>query len=92
MEPLNKSRVWDDGVPANISINALSRLSSFADLDYNHKKCRTRREVFLSEMEGVMPWPILLLRMSPITPGLGGGAVADGDFEACFASTVFCKK
>ena len=28
--------------------------SSFADLDYDHKKRRPRREVFLSEMEGVI--------------------------------------
>jgi len=50
--------------------------SSFADLDYSHKKRRTRREVFLSEMEGVMPWPVLLGQIeNPITPGMDGEAV-----------------
>ena len=31
----------------------MPRQSSFADLDYNHKKRRMHREIFLSEMGGV---------------------------------------
>ncbi|MDE2389527.1 MAG: IS5 family transposase [Betaproteobacteria bacterium] len=45
--------------------------SSFADLDYNHKKRRTRREIFLSEMEGVIPWQALLPHIEPHYPKTG---------------------
>ncbi len=34
--------------------------SSFADLEYTHKKKTTRREKFLQEMEMVIPWKLLL--------------------------------
>ena len=46
----------------------MSRQSSFADLDYNHKK---RREVFLSEMEGVIPWTVLPPQIEPHYPKTG---------------------
>jgi IS5 family transposase len=39
--------------------------ASFADLDYSHKKHRTQREVFLSEMERVIPWQVLLSHIEP---------------------------
>ena len=29
---------------------------TFADLDYNSKKRKTRREVFLKRMERLVPW------------------------------------
>jgi len=29
---------------------------SFATLDHQNKKKRTKREVFLDEMDGVVPW------------------------------------
>ena len=47
------------------------RQSSFADLDYNHKKRRTRREIFLSEMEGIIPWQDLLSHIEPHYPKHG---------------------
>ncbi|MBW9267904.1 MAG: IS5 family transposase [Candidatus Thiodiazotropha sp. (ex. Lucinisca nassula)] len=34
--------------------------SSFADLEYSHKKKTTRREKFLQEMEAVIPWQLLV--------------------------------
>lgn len=49
----------------------MSHQSSFADLDYDHKKRRTRREVFLSEMEGVIPWQVLLPHIEPHYPRTG---------------------
>ncbi|MDE2389839.1 MAG: transposase, partial [Betaproteobacteria bacterium] len=45
--------------------------SSFADLDYDHKKRRTRREIFLIEMEGVIPWQVLLPHIEPHYPKSG---------------------
>ncbi|MGH8555895.1 MAG: IS5 family transposase [Methylococcales bacterium] len=44
---------------------------SFADLEYNAKKRQTRREIFLSEMERVVPWSCLLGVMEPDYPTTG---------------------
>ena len=33
----------------------MTRQTSFADLEYTHKKRLTRREVFLNEMEQTVP-------------------------------------
>ena len=43
----------------------MSRQASFADLEYASKKRQTRREVFLNEMEAVVPWSALLARLEP---------------------------
>ncbi len=49
----------------------MSHQTSFADLDYSYKKRWMRREVFLSEMEGVIPWPVLLSQIEPHYPKTG---------------------
>lgn len=49
----------------------MPRQTTFADLDYSHKKRQTRREVFLNEMEVVVPWPALLSRIEPHYPRSG---------------------
>ena len=49
----------------------MSRQASFADLDYANKKRLTRREVFLNEMDAVIPWPALLARLEPHYPKSG---------------------
>jgi transposase, IS5 family len=46
----------------------MPRQASFADLDYAGKKRQTRREVFLNEMEAVVPWSALLARLEPHYP------------------------
>ncbi|MBS0587787.1 MAG: transposase [Proteobacteria bacterium] len=46
----------------------MTQPSSFADLNHSHEKRRTRREAFLSEMEGVIPWQVLLLHIEPHYP------------------------
>ncbi len=38
---------------------------TFADLEYRHKKRRTRREVFLERMECLIPWETLEERIRP---------------------------
>jgi transposase, IS5 family len=43
----------------------MPRQASFADLDYTRKKRQTRREVFLGEMEVVVPRPVLLSCIEP---------------------------
>ena len=39
--------------------------STFADLDYQHKKRRTRREAFLERMDSLIPWQRLEDRIGP---------------------------
>jgi len=49
----------------------MSYQSSFADLEYNHKKRLTRREVFLGEMERTVPWSKLIALLEPAYPTTG---------------------
>lgn len=49
----------------------MSRQASFADLDYASKKRRTRRELFLDEMDAVVPWRELLAVVEPHYPRAG---------------------
>ena len=49
----------------------MPRQTTFAGLDYARKKRQTRREVFLNEMEAVVPWSCLLFRIEPHYPRSG---------------------
>ncbi|KOR46845.1 transposase, partial [Xanthomonas oryzae] len=44
---------------------------SFGDAEYNGKRKRTRREVFLAEMDQVVPWKALLALIEPHYPTSG---------------------
>ena len=46
---------------------------SFADAEYAGKRKKTRREVFLEEMELVVPWQGLLKLIEPHYPTAGRG-------------------
>lgn len=46
---------------------------SFADAEYAGKRKKTRREVFLEEMELVVPWKALLTVIEPFYPVAGRG-------------------
>ena len=46
---------------------------SFADAEYAGKKKKTRREVFLEEMEQVVPWRVLVKIIEPHYPVAGRG-------------------
>ena len=47
--------------------------STFADLEYEGKKRKTRRERFLERMEGLIPWEELEERIRPFYPKAGRG-------------------
>ena len=49
---------------------ALSQIS-FAQAEYDKKKKRTRREVFLEKMERVVPWSRLMEVIEPYYPKSG---------------------
>ena len=46
---------------------------TFGDAEYAGKRKRTRREVFLEEMEQVVPWKSLLKLIEPFYPEAGNG-------------------
>jgi IS5 family transposase len=46
---------------------------SYSTLDHQNKKKRTKREVFLAEMEAVVPWALLLALIEPYYPKAGNG-------------------
>ena len=49
------------------------RQASFAEMEHDGKKRRTRREEFLAKMEGLMPWRRLEKRIEPYYPKAGRG-------------------
>jgi len=52
--------------------SAMNQLT-FGDAEYLGKRKRTRREVFLAEMEQVIPWDALLALIEPVYPKAGRG-------------------
>ena len=46
---------------------------SFSDAEYLGKRKQTRREVFLAEMERVVPWDALLQLIEAVYPKAGKG-------------------
>ena len=46
---------------------------TFADLEYQGKKRKTRRELFLERMDGLIPWLSLEERILPFYPKAGRG-------------------
>ena len=47
--------------------------ASFAELEHDSKKRRTRRELFLEKMDGLIPWERLESRIEPFYPKAGRG-------------------
>ena len=46
---------------------------TFADLEYESKKRKTRREIFLERMDGLIPWEQLVEHILPFYPKAGRG-------------------
>ena len=64
---------------------------TFADLEYQGKKRKTRRELFLERMEGLIPWQRLEDRIRPVYPKPGKGPTAlpaAGDAAGSLRSAV----
>ncbi len=47
--------------------------ASFPEMEYDRKKRRTRRDEFLENMDGLMPWRRLEKRIEPFYPKAGRG-------------------
>ena len=46
---------------------------SFSDIEYTNKKRKTRKELFLEEMEKLVPWKAWLKIIEPYYPKAGNG-------------------
>ena len=46
---------------------------TFAELEFRGKKGKTRRELFLERMDGLIPWEHLEERIRPVYPKAGKG-------------------
>ena len=46
---------------------------TFAELEFRGKKRKTRRELFLERMDGLIPWERLEERIRPVYPKAGKG-------------------
>jgi IS5 family transposase len=64
---------------------AMSKQLSFTDLEQTTKKKQTRREIFLAEMDKVMPWSKLEAAIEPFIPN-PAMAVVPIPYPACCAS------
>ena len=47
---------------------------TFAELEFQGKKRKTRRELFLERMDGLVPWQRLEERIRPVYPKAGRAA------------------
>ena len=47
--------------------------SSFSDLEYSVKKKRTRKEIFLEQMDEILPWAVLVKPLKRRYPKAGNG-------------------
>ncbi|CAM8624825.1 hypothetical protein MCEMIE11_00272 [Burkholderiales bacterium] len=43
---------------------------SFSDVEYGAKRKKTKREIFLAEMESVVPWDSMIRLIEPVYPCL----------------------
>jgi IS5 family transposase len=64
--------LWSDFDNGDNTEQAMSQMS-FGDAEYAGKRKQTRREVFLAEMEQVVPWKPLLNLIEPFYPLAGRG-------------------
>ena len=46
---------------------------TFAELEYESKKRKTRREIFLERMDGLIPWERVEEHIRPFYPKAGRG-------------------
>lgn len=46
---------------------------TFADSEFSSKRRQTRKEIFLSRMNAILPWAKLLAVIEPVYPKAGNG-------------------
>ena len=56
---------------------------TFSDLEYQGKKRKTRRELFLERVDGLIPWRKLKAASSPFIPRPDGAAIPTRCLSCC---------
>ena len=51
----------------------MSHQLTFADSEFNGKRRKTRKELFLARMEALLPWAMMLAVIEPVYPKAGNG-------------------
>ncbi|MGL6356391.1 IS5/IS1182 family transposase, partial [Aeromonas veronii] len=51
----------------------MSHQLTFADSEFNSKRRKTRKEIFLARMDALLPWPRMLEVIEPVYPKTGNG-------------------
>ncbi len=46
---------------------------TFADCEFNEKRSKTRKEIFLARMDALLPWSMMLGVIDPVYPKAGNG-------------------
>ena len=64
---------------------------TFADLEYQGKKRKTPRELFLERMDGLIPWQKLEDRIRPRYPKVGGAAIPTHCRLYCESTACSCS-
>ena len=63
---------------------------TFADLEYEGKKRKTRREIFLERMDSLIPWDQLEERIRPFYPRAGRGGRGRRPYELSVMLWIHC--
>ena len=61
----------------------MSHQLTFADSEFSSKRRQTRKEIFLSRMEQILPWQNMVEVIEPFYPKAGNGR-----WKPCYAFTA----
>jgi IS5 family transposase len=51
----------------------MSHQLTFADSEFNGKRRKTRKELFMARMDALLPWAMMLAVIEPVYPKAGNG-------------------
>ena len=60
----------------------MSHQLTFADSEFSTKRRQTRKEIFLSRMEQILPWQNMTAVIEPFYPKAGNDGLSAGDHAA----------
>ena len=63
----------------------MSHQLTFADSEFSSKRRQTRKEIFLSRMEQILPWQNMVEVIEPFYPKAGNGLIR---WKPCYAFTA----
>ncbi len=66
----------------------MSHQLTFADSEFSSKRRQTRKEIFLSRMEQILPWQNMVEVIEPFYPKAGNGTGDLIRWKPCYAFTA----